>query len=81
MESGSLMDRFREAYRETGKTRTRLVRLEDRIDNFKNQGKEIPAELKNSHRKALADNKKWFAREEKLRERLRKITYYPLPER
>ncbi len=65
-----LRSQFRDVYREVNKTRTKLSTLDDRIQNFKSQGKPIPDLLWQDFNKTLAKNKVLFAKEQRLRDKL-----------
>jgi hypothetical protein len=64
------MKSFRLAYRETDKTRTRIKNLDNRIGNFKCQGKEVPDYLAQEYKKAMMDNARWYCKECTLRDTL-----------
>jgi hypothetical protein len=63
-----IMKSFRLAYRETDKTRTRIRNLDNRIGNFKCQGKVVPPKLVKEYRTAMLDNARWYTKECALRD-------------
>ena len=64
----TILKRFRVAYRETDKTRTRIRNLDNRIGNFKCQGTDVPPKLVKEYHTAMLDNARWYTKECALRD-------------